>query len=115
MADTSLDACLGLVADRRRRLVIELLRHEADGEASFDALLDRCWGVTAPDDGAIESREQFAAQLYHNHLPKLEAHGVVEHDTDERTVRYCPNTVVETVLDSLPVEPPVAGELSRRR
>lgn len=108
MEDDSLDTCLRLVADHRRRLVIELLRHKKDGEASFDTLLEQCWNRTALEYRERQSRKQFAAQLYHTHLPKLETHGVVEHDTDEGEVRYCPNPQVETVLDSLPEELAVA-------
>lgn len=114
MEGDSLDARLALVADHRRRVVIELSRHKTDGETSFDRRIERCWSVTAAVDEP-RSRRQFAAQLCHNHLPKLEAHGVVEHDTDEATVRYRSNQQVEAVLKSLPEEPPVRRAVSRRR
>lgn len=102
MKDASLDTRLKLVADRRRRLVIDQLRHEVDGEASFDRLLDRCWQAADADQ---LDRSQFAVELFHNDLPKLAAHGVVEFDPESRRVRYCPNPDVENVLDSLPAEP----------
>lgn len=98
MVNDSLDDYLALIADYRRRAVIERLRDEVDGETTFDALLDHLARRHQ------QQREEFAAQLHHNHLPKLEAHDVVEYDSQQETVRYRPNESVEAVLDALPEE-----------
>lgn len=102
MTSNSLDACFQLVADRRRRRVIQQLRHETDGTTTIDDLVDRLHsgGSVSADDRHVD-REDLAIQLHHTTLPKLEDHGVVDYDHRSGTVRYQPNDQVETVLDSL--------------
>lgn len=103
MEGHSSDACLRLVADRNRRRIIQQLRHESSSETTVDDLVDRLHsdGSVSDDDRRI-SREQLAIDLYHSSLPKLDAHGVIEYDRERGIVRYQPNELVETVLDSIP-------------
>lgn len=108
MTKRSLDVLLQLVADSHRREVIQQLRSEANGKTMIDDLVDAmCDSGSGTDEQTIE-REQLLIQLYHAHLPKLADHGIVEFEPGNRTVRYQPDEQVETVLDSLPVERPVA-------
>lgn len=105
MADSSLDACLRLVADRNQRRVIQHLRNEPGGVTRFDELVDQLHG----DGGAraadrLGEREQLAIQLQHTCLPKLSQRGVVEYDQRSGTIRYHPSDQIEAVLDSLPEE-----------
>lgn len=110
MNEQPLDSCLQLVADRRRRRVIQQLRHENGRRTTVDDLVDRLHGDgTVFDDDRRVDRERIAIQLYHSSLPKLEDHGVVEHDRSSGTVRYRSNDLVEAVLDSLPDEVPVSN------
>lgn len=108
MTTRSLEALLGLVADRHRRRTIQQLRKEADGETTLDDLVDRLLGDASFTDENTIAREQLANQLYHAHLPKLADYGVVEFDPETRAVRYQPDEQIETVLDSLPDELSVA-------
>lgn len=108
MTGTRFDACLQLVADRRRRRVIQHLRREADGTTSIDELVDQLYRRSATDTDRRVDREQFTIQLYHAHLPTLAEHGVVEYDPDRGTVQYRSDEQTEAVLDSLPDEAPVA-------
>jgi len=104
MANDSLDACLNLVADRRRRRVIRQLRREG-GTTTFDDLVDRLHdGGLLTDDDRHRDRERLAIQLQHTHLPKLADHGVVEYDHRSGIVRYQPDERIEAVLDSLSVD-----------
>lgn len=104
MTERDLDTFLQLVADRRRRQVIRHLRHEATDETTIDGLADRLHnGGTAVDDQPTD-RERLAILLYHNHVPKLADHGIVEFEPENGTVRYQPDERFETVLDSLPDE-----------
>ncbi|WP_049935320.1 DUF7344 domain-containing protein [Haloplanus natans] len=105
MTNHGLDACLRLVADRHRRLIIHHLRHEANGATTVDDLVDRMHG-RSPDakDGPLQDREALAIQLHHTHLPQLADHGVVDFEHTTGAVRYHPDEQVEAVLDSLPEE-----------
>lgn len=105
MSDHSLDACLRVVADRRRRRVIQQLRREADGTMAFDELVNGIQGSDSMrDDERFGNREHLAIELEDTHLPKLADHGVVEYDRRSGAVRYQPVERIETVLDSLPEE-----------
>ena len=110
MNANSLDACLTLVADRRRRRLLEHLRHDGNGESRIDDLVDRLYQAEpATADGRQMSQDQLATQLYHSHLPKLADHGVIEHDRERGTIEYRPDEQIEAVLDGLPKEPSLAN------
>lgn len=102
MTSSSLDACLTLVADSRRRYIIQYLRSETDGTARFKELVDRLAGER--DDCQNPDPGQLAIELQHNHLPMLVDHGVVEYDDATGMVEYRSSEYVETVLDALPEE-----------
>jgi DNA-binding transcriptional ArsR family regulator len=105
MNGDSLDACLGLVADRHRRRLLEHIRHEGDGEVRIDHLVDHLSRAEPAAAGDRRpSRDQLAIQLNHVHLPKLADHGVVEHDRERGTIEYRPDEQLEAVLDGLPEE-----------
>ncbi|NIB99556.1 ArsR family transcriptional regulator [Halobacterium sp. R2-5] len=108
MTDDSLDTCLELVADVRRRRVIRELRRESDTETTVDELVERLRREEAfTRRGA--GREDVVRQLYHHCLPKLDDHGVVDFDPDRQRVRYRVDDTVEAVLDSLPEEAATAN------
>jgi hypothetical protein len=105
MSHTGLDACLGLVADRRRRRLIQQLRRSATGETTIDDLVDQLHGSEqVAAEGWPRDRMELATQLHHTHLPKLSDFGVVNYDPGRGTVHYQPVEHVEAVLDSLPGE-----------
>lgn len=108
MSDHSLDACLQLVADRRRRRIIDQLRDEAGGRATFDDLVDRLHDAE-PTDGDGTDRERLAVRLHHTDLPKLADHGIVAYDRDTGVVEYRSSDRIEAVLDALPEDTPVAN------
>jgi hypothetical protein len=66
----------------RRELLFTLQRRTADGEAAFD-----------PEELLIRTRtdESVVLALRHQHLPKLQAMGYVEWDSEEGTVRQGDN------------------------
>ena len=105
MSTTSLDACLKLVADRRRRRIIDQLRNDGNGQTTIADLvgqLDRGDHATRTD--RPPDRDELAIQLYHSHLPKLDDFGAVDYDLERGTIQYLPNAQLEAVLDSLPEE-----------
>lgn len=105
MTTNGLDACLGLVADRCRREIINQLRHNGNGQTTIDDLVDRLnQGKQAAGKGRSPDRDALAIQIYHTHLPKLADFGVVDYEPERGTVHYQPDEQVEAVLDSLPEE-----------
>lgn len=105
MVHRRLDGLLELVADRRRRILIELLRRKGDGLTTIEELvadLDR--DEFARNTDRPPDPEALAIRLHHIHIPKLEEFGLVEYELVSGNVRYLPNEELEAVLDSLPEE-----------
>ena len=106
MNNDSFDACLALVADRRRRRLLEQLRHNGNGEMPIDDLVDQLHQADTDFAGERQmNRNQLTVELHHCHLPKLSDHGIIEHDQDRGTIEYRPDEQIEAVLDGLPEEP----------
>ncbi|MFO8115260.1 MAG: ArsR family transcriptional regulator [Halorubrum sp.] len=103
MSAAHLDTCFEIVSDGARRAIIRQLRRETVEETTVADLIDQllqkdgAWPTDAPPN-----RDRIAILLYHNHLPRLDDHGVVEFDPERRTVAYHPNERIEAVLDALP-------------
>ena len=110
MNGDSLDSSLTLVANQHRRRLINHLRHNGNTEVRIDELVDQLHQASpiAADDRQ-KSRNQFAIQLNHTHLPKLAENGVIEHNHERGTIEYQPDTQIEAVLDGLPEEPSVVN------
>lgn len=100
----SLDDCLTIIADRRRRKLIDHLRNNGNGRARIDDVVNRLdrEKLAAPRPGRPPDREALAMELHHNHLPKLEDYGVVDYDLERGMIQYLPNDQLEAALDSLP-------------
>lgn len=74
-----------VLANEQRRFLLYLLV-EHDGSAPADELVARLAGtdVDATADSGLPGRVH--RRMYHNHLPRLAEHGVVEYDRDADTV-----------------------------
>lgn len=93
------DDQLEAISDPHRRLLIELLRRQTGRTWSLEEL-SACLGhADTVDDGTTND---LVHRLYHVHLPKLEAVGLVDVDHDRDLIRYHPSERVERVLDALP-------------
>lgn len=101
MSPRDLDTLLQLVGDKRRRRTIRHLCEESEGLTTIDELLD----AIRENGSGTNDRDQLAIQLHHVHLPKLSEHGVIDFDPESGTIRYRPDTEIETLLDSLAAEP----------
>lgn len=107
MEDLHLDTCLELVSDSLRRRLIQQVRREPTGRKTVEALVEALHETEpTPYGGERLDREQIRIRLIHIHLPKLDAHGILEYDHERGTVRYHPDERIETVLDALPRVPP---------
>lgn len=94
---SSVDTALEVVADQRRRVVIQYLRETSDGVSSFE---DCVTSVCTNCDGKRDP-ERIRTDLWHSTLPKLEAAGIVAFDSRSETVRYHPDATVEHLLDTV--------------
>ena len=101
MKGDPLDKCLELVADRNRRRIIQHLRYVAGREVDIDTLIDYLHDSEPISVADQHSRNQTSIQLHHDHLPKLEYHGVIEYEPEREVVRYRSDAEIESILDSL--------------
>lgn len=102
MTDPDLDTCLTVLADSRRRRVVQELRQEKNDETTVETLVDRLY--TSEPTSKVDSRDKLAIHLHHTHLPKMAAGGVIKFNSSSGRVRYRPNDRIEAILDSLPEE-----------
>ncbi|WP_135362612.1 DUF7344 domain-containing protein [Halosimplex halophilum] len=91
--DDELDTAFELLADRRRRAVIEVLRTAPRGALELPALVEAVATECGVDADALRST------LHHQHLPKLDEAGIVDFDREEGVVSYDPHPLVERCLD----------------
>ncbi|ELZ25602.1 hypothetical protein C475_10378 [Halosimplex carlsbadense 2-9-1] len=91
--DDDLDATFELLADRRRRAVLQVLRTAPRGALELSALVD----AVATECG--EDPDALASALHERHLPKLDDADVVEFDREDGVVTYDSHPLVERCLD----------------
>lgn len=91
----SLDEVLMALADPRRRAVVRVLRNADEASLGIEELVGRVLdrvqqSATAREQTTRtqeESRKRLRTSLYHTHLPKLEACGLIEFDANGNHVR----------------------------
>ncbi|WP_436923849.1 DUF7344 domain-containing protein [Halosimplex amylolyticum] len=88
-----IDTAFELLADRRRRAVIEVLRTAPHGSLELPALVE---GVASKTD---DDPDELAPALYHTHLPKLDDAGVIDFDGERGVVDYDSAPLLERCLD----------------
>ena len=91
--EDELDTAFGLLADRRRRAVVEVLRTAPRGSLAASDLVDAVAAVCEAD------ADDLAPTLYHRHLPKLDEAGVVDYDAEAEVVSYDSDPLIERCLD----------------
>lgn len=95
----STDEALKLVADQRRRAVLEHLMNNGDQPVSVEELADRIADSDSPRTGSDgEYVAGIRVGLHHTHLPKLDAHGIIEFDPQRETVTYQSQHHVEELV-----------------
>lgn len=77
----SKDDLFDLLSDHRRRSVLRCLdAHEGSKPVRIGTLVDRISAEGSSTGPADDAHERIRIQLHHNHLPKLEDHGIIEYD-----------------------------------
>lgn len=101
-ADLELGEVMELLRARRRRVALDYLDREGEGE--FGDLVDYAAREIYGLGYSTDERKRLYVALYQNHLPKLDALGVVEFEGtgDEEGVRRGPRfDEVQHILDAL--------------
>lgn len=104
-----LDVVLSAVADEHRRAVLRSLNRTDGKVLEIDALVDRvAERVRNGEPPNDEHRRRVHIALHHVHLPKLEACGMILHDTETKQVRNATGELGQRLLSV--VEPYEARE-----
>lgn len=84
----SLDTFLDVLADQRRRSVLELLWSHPDDSITLTDLLNIIT-ATAEQNREVEevNHRELRLDLHHRQLPKLSAVGIINYDPRTRTIR----------------------------
>ncbi|WP_254764355.1 DUF7344 domain-containing protein [Natrinema marinum] len=89
------DEILSLLADAHRRTVVRTLDTAPKNWTHRESLLE-----SLPTSEAMTA-DEWALELAHAHLPRLEDCGLVEYDAHSETVRYYECELVSAMLDSI--------------
>lgn len=92
------DGAFEALADPRRRAVLATLHERQDESVTVEALVDAVVSHDTGDSGP-KARRRVAASLTAVHLPELDDWGLVEFDTERRTVRYTDSPLIEGLLE----------------
>lgn len=92
--DRSLDAMFRALADGHRRQVLAVLDDSGDALVDLDDIAAHVRSRTAERAGW----SRLEAKLHHVDLPALTAAGVLEYDSERRTVRFRPDEQWTRVL-----------------
>ncbi|MFC4550029.1 MULTISPECIES: DUF7344 domain-containing protein [Halorussus] len=103
-APQSLDALFGLLANRRRRYVLYCLSDAGETDLSTDRVAEavlereRDWD-DAPDAAGRNREDAIRTELHHEHLPRLADAGLIDYDSETRTVRNWNDPSLERWVD----------------
>lgn len=95
--DATLSRTLDLLANTYRRIVLEYLVELTEDCVTLDRLVERVLEREARTPGSGPTAMEVRTELYHVHLPKLSAFGIVTVE-DGNTVEYCPDPTVEYLV-----------------
>lgn len=96
-----LDELFDLLRPARRRLLLYYLQDVEGAETTLErAVRAVCSFDSVPDPpGSIPHRQAVRVSLAHDHLPRLDAAGVVEYDHRSGSVRYVGDSRLEAWLE----------------
>ena len=96
---TSANTLLQLMANRRRRDILEHLIAMPSTVVSFDELIEDIGTVDPPSGRSYrDANSRALAELTHVQLPILAESNVIEYDLQSETIRYYPSERVERLF-----------------
>lgn len=95
----SLDAILDILANPRRRAVLEYLWDQPDNVGSVEEATKHILLKESRKTGSQPSPDAIQASLLHQQLPKLADASLIEYDIRSQTIRYFENKRVETAYE----------------
>jgi len=96
--NNQLDQTLAMLASNERRKLVAYFDRNDVESASMEVLTTHLARTQVETDGGDPSTEAAKARLHHVHLPKLQAHGVVEYDSRSGEIRYHPDERIEAIV-----------------
>lgn len=97
----SLDAMLDLLANRRRRHLLDYLQDVPGEVCSFEDATRYIIAQLATRMGEQPNHDDVQATLQHIHVPKLADAGVVEYDIRSQELRYRQNERLEALFEAI--------------
>lgn len=95
----SLDSLLDILANARRRYLLEYLWEQPENVGSFEEATNYTITKVAQKQGRQPNHDDVQVDLHHHHLPKLADAGVIEFDIRSQTIRYHEHERLETAYD----------------
>ena len=99
--DLSLDACLELLSNRQRRVILQYFLDSEENHAPVDELISEIISEEAARTGERPGHDSVASALFHIHLPKFADADVIEYDTRHLEVRYHGDPRIEAVYSKI--------------
>ena len=95
----SLDALLDILANQRRRYLLEYLWERPDGVGSFEEATKHTIAEIGRKQGYQPNHDDIQVDLQQHHLPKLADAGIIEYDIRSQTIRYRDHDRLEEIYD----------------
>ncbi|PSP78114.1 hypothetical protein BRC81_08705 [Halobacteriales archaeon QS_1_68_20] len=97
----SLDAMLDILANQRRRDLLELLQDRPENTVLFEEATKHILTEKSRQIGQQPNQDGVQVELQHHHLTKLADAGVIEYDIRSQTIRYRPDEQLEDLYDRI--------------
>ncbi|WP_124196183.1 DUF7344 domain-containing protein [Natrarchaeobius chitinivorans] len=95
----SLDAVLDILANHRRRFLLEYLWDKPENSGSFEEATEHTILKIGKRRGVQPNHDDIQVDLQHHHLPKMADAGVIDYDIRSQTIRYHENERLETAYE----------------
>ena len=87
------------VASEHRQVAIRAIAATEDRPIELEHLAERVAGELHVGGPTMTEAERVRIALHHNHLPKLEATGLIQYDADAKTVDVAGNGLDRQILE----------------
>nr|WP_317176075.1 hypothetical protein [Halovivax sp. KZCA124] len=97
----SLDAILDILANERRRALLEYLWEEPDNSGSFEEATRYTIAKIGRKRGVQPNHDDILVDLHHRQLPKMVDAGVIDYDIRSQSIRYHENERLEEAYEKI--------------